>query len=71
MDIKPRHNHEQTIKALRSMTDDQRLRKAFELSEFAKGLFWQGLKEMYPNRSDADLRPLYLERLALCHNRSY
>lgn len=71
MDIKPRPNHELTIKALRAMTPEQRLLKAFELSEFAKELFWQGLKNQYPDRSEAELRPLYLQRLALCHNRNY
>ena len=71
MDIKPRPNHDVTIRVLRAMTPEQRLTKAFELTEFARQLFWQGLKNQFPDRSDEQLRALYLKRLELCHNRNY
>ena len=71
MNKKPRPNHAIYLQSLRNMTPEQRLLKAFELSDFAKELFWQGLKNQYPDRTDDELRPLYLKRLDLCHNRNY
>ena len=53
------------------MTPEQRLRKAFELTEFANDLFKKGLKLRYPNASEEDLQEIYLERIALWHNRNY
>ncbi len=53
------------------MSPEKRLLKAFELSEFSKKLFRQGLGKRFPQLSDRDLQKLYLERLAKCHNRNY
>jgi hypothetical protein len=71
MDPKPQPNHRQYIDALRRMGPEARLRKAFELSEFARQLFLQGLKARFPERSDEEIHQLMLERLAKCHNRNY
>jgi hypothetical protein len=71
MEIKPRPNHRLYIKTLRSMTSEQRLAKAFELSELAKELFFQGLQKRFPLKSEAEIRALYLERIAKCYNRNY
>lgn len=46
--MKERPNHRRYIEVLRSMTPEQRLRKAFELSEFSKTLFVQGLRCRHP-----------------------
>ena len=53
------------------MTPQQRLKKAFELSDFTKRIFKQGLRDRYPRLSEEALQKLYLERLAKCHNRNY
>lgn len=53
------------------MTPEQRLAKAFELTEMAKGLLWSGLRERFPEKSESDLTDLYLRRLEKCHNRDF
>jgi hypothetical protein len=71
MDPKPRPNHRVYIAALRRLTPEQRLRKAFELSAFVRALFEQGLRKRFPDLPEAEFRKLLLERLELCHNRNY
>ncbi len=71
MDIKPRPNHAVYIKTLRMMTPEQRLNVAFDLSEFSRNLFRQGLKEQFPNLNDVEFHALYLERLKQCYNNNY
>ena len=71
MDPKPRPNHRLYIETLRRMTPEQRLLKAFELGEFAKGLFMEGLRCRFPYMPEGEFRRLALERLDKCHNRNY
>ena len=71
MDLKPQPNHRQYIQALRHMGPDARLQKAFELSEFTKQLFIQGLRDRFPERNEQEIHQLMLERLAKCHNSNY
>jgi hypothetical protein len=71
MNIKPRPNHREYIEILRSMTPEQRLLKAIELTETARTLFKHGLRERFPNLSHEEFHKLYLERLEKCHNRNY
>jgi len=70
-DIKERPNHKIYIETLRRMTPEERLLKAFELSEFGKELFLAGLRRRFPDLSDERVRKIYLERIAKCHNRNY
>jgi hypothetical protein len=70
-DLKPHPNHRLYLDILRCMTPEQRLRKAFELSEFAKQLFIHGLRKRFPNVGREDLRRILFERLDRCHNRTY
>jgi hypothetical protein len=71
MDPKPRPNRRRYIEVLRRMTPEQRLAKAFELSEFAKQLFLQGLRQRHPDLSEEEFHQLVLARLEKCHNRKY
>lgn len=71
MDIKPRPNHRIYIETLRRLSPEQKLAKAFELSEMSRRLFRDGLRRRFPDLSDEEFHRLYLERLALCHNRNY
>lgn len=71
MDPKPRPNQDRYLEVLRRMTPEQRLLKAFELSEFARTLFKAGLRHRHPELSEAALHRLYLDGLANCHNRNY
>jgi hypothetical protein len=68
---KPRPNHARHLAVLRSMTSEQRLAKAFELTEMSRALFRQGLRRRFPGLSDERFHQLYLARLAACHNRNY
>ncbi len=68
VDQKARPNHHAYLEVLRRMTPEQRIAKAFELSEMTKDLFRQGLRERFPDLPEEQFHALYLERLSLCHN---
>jgi hypothetical protein len=71
MNPKPRPNRRRYVEVLRRMTPEQRLAKAFELSEFAKQLFIQGLRRRHPDLDEAEFHKLLLGRLEKCHNRNW
>lgn len=71
MDPKARPNHRIYLQVLRRMTPEQRLRKAFELSELTRRLFARGLRMRFPDLSEDEFRTLLLDRLGKCHNRTY
>ncbi len=68
---KPQPNHRMYLEVLRRMTPEQRIAKAFELSDMTKELFRQGLRERFPALPEDQFHALYLERLARCHNSNY
>ena len=71
MNIKPDPNHKIYLEILRQVPPEQRLRTAFNLSECSKQFFYQGLRNRFPDLSQAELKKLFLERLDKCHNRNY
>lgn len=71
MRIVKRPNHKVYIQVLRRMSPEQRLLKAFELSEFSRQLFIHGLRKRFPDLPDEEFRQLLLERLDKCHNRNW
>lgn len=71
MDFKKHPNHKIYIEVLRKMSPEQRLAKAFELSEFAKQLFIHGLRKRFPDLPEKKFKEILLDRLAKCHNRNY
>ena len=71
MNIKSFPNHRLYIKTIRAMSPEKRLLKAFELSDFSRKLFLQGLRKRFPDFSKEEFQKLYLERLKKCHNRNY
>lgn len=71
MDIKPRPNHKVYIQLLRKMTPEQKLLKAFEMSEFTRKLFEHGLRKTFPDLSEEEFHELLLKRLDKCHNRNW
>jgi hypothetical protein len=64
-------NKERYYQILRGMSPQERLEKAFELSDLTHDLFKAGLKNRYPDLATDELKRLYLERLQACHNRNY
>lgn len=71
MNPKPRPNHSRYLQVLRGMTPEQRLAKAFELSETGKRLFVSGLRERFPDLPEPEFKALLIRRLHRCHNRNY
>lgn len=71
MDPKPRANHRLYLQILRRLTPEQRLLKAFELSDFSLALFKHGLRTRFPDLSKAEFEALLRRRLAKCRNRNY
>lgn len=71
MDPKPRPHRRQSLDALRRMTPEQKLAKAFELSAWTKALFIQGLRDRFPDLPEDAFRRLVADRLAKCHNQNY
>ena len=68
---KKAQNHGLYIVILRRMTPEQRLRKAFELSEFSKQLFIHGLRRRFPEAGDEEFSKILRERLDKCRNSNY
>jgi hypothetical protein len=52
------------------MTPEQRLRKAFELTELGRALFADGLRRRHPGLPESELRRKFLNRLEQCHNKT-
>jgi hypothetical protein len=71
MNIKPSLQHQQYLEALQRLGPAGRFQKMLELSQFTKELFLHGLRKRFPQKTEAEIRKLYLQRLSLCHNRNY
>lgn len=71
MNNKINPNHKEYLQTLVKMGSEQRLLKAFELSSFTKELFLAGLNRRFPNKTEAEIKELYLQRLTKCYNRNY
>jgi hypothetical protein len=70
-DIKPQPNHAIYLEVLRKMTPEQRLMRAFELSEFTRELFREGLRQRFPEKNESEIHILFLEKMKQCYNRDY
>jgi hypothetical protein len=69
MDPKPRPNHDVYLEPLRRMTPEQRLLKAFELSELSHELLRAGIRQRYPDAGPEEQQRIYLDQLERCRNR--
>jgi len=65
-DLKPRPNHAEYLRALRAMSPQARLRRAFELSDLSVALFRAGMARRFPDLSPAELNRRVGERLDRC-----
>lgn len=70
-ELKPRPNHKIYLETLKRMTPEQKVAKMFELSAIAKELFFHGLRKRFPEKTEAEIKDLYLQRIAKCYNRNY
>ena len=64
---KPRPDHQLYVEALRRLTPEQRLLKAFELTELTRELLSAGVRQRPPEADEAEPRRIYLGRLEKCH----
>ena len=71
MNIKQSPNHKQYLITLNKMSAEQRLLKALELSAFIKTLFLSGLNKRFPDKTESEIKEIYLQRLTKCYNRNY
>lgn len=71
MNPKPSEHHREYLAILEKLGPEGRLQKAFELSAFSKQLFLEGLRARFPEKSEQQIRTLYIERIAQCYNRNY
>ena len=71
MDPKPQPNHQEYIRVLRAMTSEERVRKAFELTDFVKATLRSGVQQQFPLASEEERQRIFLARLDRCHNRNY
>jgi hypothetical protein len=68
--MKERPNHRIYVQVLRKMGPENRLKKAFELSEFARALAKRGLANLHPNLPPSELNRLYLDRMKKARERT-
>ena len=66
--VKNRPNHRQYLQILRRMSPEQRLQKAFELSDFSKALFVHGLRRRFTDLSPEEFSRVLRSRLERCRN---
>ncbi len=71
MSIKQSPNHKQYLATLHKMSAEQRLLKVLELSAITKELFMSGLQKRFADKTEAEIKEIYLQRLAKCYNRNY
>lgn len=68
--LKAQPNRRIYIEALRRMTPEQRLMKAFELSDMTRTALRGGLVERYPDASAEEIDRMVVERLERCRRRN-
>lgn len=71
MNLKTNPNHKIYIETLRKMTPEQRYAKSIELTKMTKELFLHGLRKRYPDKSESEIKKIYLSRISKCYNRNY
>lgn len=69
--MKERPNQKLYLETLKKMTPEEKLMKMFELTLFGKELFLSGLRERFPDMSEAEIKKIYLERVKKCYTRNY
>lgn len=70
MESKSMPNRQRYMEALRRMSPEQRLAKAFELSEMSNDAARAGIEQMYPQATDRERHALLIERLERCRSRN-
>jgi hypothetical protein len=69
--VKPRPNQAEYLEVLRRMTPAETFAKVYELTELMRACLRAGLRQRFPELSEAELHELYLRQLSKCHNQNY
>lgn len=69
--LKPQPNHQRYLEVLRRMSSEERMMKAFELTEMTRTLLRDGLRATFPKASDDEIHRMYLEQLRKGYNSNY
>ena len=64
-------DHAAYIASLQGLTPERRLDIAFELTEFSRELFRQGLRDRFGEKTEEEIDRIFLERIDWCHNKNY
>jgi hypothetical protein len=59
------------LEVLRKMSPSEKFNKVMELNELTKSIFKQGLRKRFPEKTEAEIHQLFLEKLDKCHNSNY
>ncbi len=70
MRLKQQPNRRIYIDTLRRMSPEERLAKAFELSEMTHEALRVGLQQRHPDATPEEIATLFRERLERCRNRT-
>ena len=68
---KPKSYRALYVEVLRTMPPEERLSKAFELTDMTRELLKAGLAKRHPSATTQQLEQLYLERLERCRSRTF
>ena len=60
-----------SLAALRRLSPAKRLDMAFDLSDFSRDLFLHGLRKRFPDKTEEEIKEIFLERIDKCHNANY
>lgn len=69
--MKKRLNRLQYLQILDRMTPSERVAKAWELTNFAKAAAKQAIRDVFPDKTEAEIHQIFLQRLQKCHNQNY
>jgi len=67
---KPDPNRNLYFEIMRAKTPAERLDIACDLTDHCRELFRLGLCRQYPNKTDAEIHLIHLERLEICYSRN-
>jgi hypothetical protein len=67
--LKAQPNRRIYVEVLRRMTPEERLSKAFELSDMTREALRAGLAQRYPDATPQELTAMVIERLDRCRRR--
>jgi len=60
-----------SLAVLHRLSPAKRLELAFDLSDFSRELFLQGLRKRFTDKTEEEIHRIFIERIDKCHNENY